>query len=411
MVPTDLCKAGFKAAAVLWLLSILAFFSPFHDSIAKGAALENAPDKPAFSEEQVNFTDGQVILEGTLFRPATGTDYPAVVILAGSDRSKRGPLRINLARQFAAHKIAALVYDSPGAGISMGRALIQTREDRVKEAISAVDYLRELRGIRSTSVGLFGGSEGAGVALLASAKTSQVAFVIAVSGALGVSILDVLRYSAEKKGYMLGLTYDEITKAITFKEISFVFFSGVELVEWPLIEARTSQWNNDMWTTLIELAKRRTDYLPREQKHTMLESLRQIINRFKRQRWFNVVDPGGTIQHFINLDSDRFFKLLEAGRYSRDWDRNVCDLSTIRCPVLAIWGEEDSFLPPQQSALRLRKALSESHHPDYEIKIFPEATHFLTKPGSAAGFIPGYIDTMTVWLNRHIGSDNSAAPY
>jgi len=269
-----------------------------------------------------------------------------------------------------------------------------------------VNYLRELPGIRSTSVGIFGGSEGADVALLASARAPEVAFVIAVSGAMGVSILDVLRHSAEMKGYEQGLTLDEITKAITFKEIAFVFLSGVEIVEWPLLEARVKQWEDKTWAALIGIAKQRRKTLSREQEQVLLGSFRQVIDHFENQEWFRSVDVGDAIQRIVNLDVDKFFALLEAGRYARDWDRGLCDVSKIRCPVLAIWGKEDSFLPSNQSAMRLKKALAESNHPDYEIEVFPNASHFLTVPGSATEFVPGYLDTMTRWLGSRVGLDN-----
>lgn len=317
---------------------------------------------------------------------------------------------MKIARHFAAHGVAALVYDSPGTGASTGNALLQTRDDRGTEALSAVDHLRGMPGIRSTSVGLFGGSEGADVALLASARDPEVAFVIAVSGAMGVSILDVLRYSAEKKGYEQGLTLEETTKAMTFKEIAFAFLSGVEIVEWSLIESRVKRWDDDTWATLIGIAKQRRERLTRPQKQALLNSLRQVVDQFKTQRWFATVELGNAIQRTVSLDVDTFFRLLEAGRYARDWDRSLCDVSRIRCPVLAIWGQEDSFLPPNQSAARLKKSLAESNHPDYEIKVFPKATHFLTVSGSTTDFIPGYLDTTTDWLGLHVGLDNSYEP-
>jgi len=92
-------------------------------------------------EEEIHFVNGQTILEGTLFWPDARSDCPAVIILAGSDRSRRGPLRMAIAKHFADHNVAALVYDSPGTGSSSGNALFQSHDDRVVEALSAVAYL------------------------------------------------------------------------------------------------------------------------------------------------------------------------------------------------------------------------------------------------------------------------------
>ncbi|MFH1755751.1 MAG: hypothetical protein ABIA59_08620, partial [Candidatus Latescibacterota bacterium] len=57
------------------------------DSTAGGATKSNG-----VREEEVRFSSGDTDLAGTLLWPASSGDCPAVVILAGSDRSKRGPL-------------------------------------------------------------------------------------------------------------------------------------------------------------------------------------------------------------------------------------------------------------------------------------------------------------------------------
>lgn len=362
-------------------------------------------------EEQVRFTSGSASLAGTLFWPAERAGCPAVVLLAGSDRSERGGLRTAIARHFAAHGVAAMVYDSPATGSSSGNALLQSIADRVAEALSAVAYLQQLQGIRSTAIGLFGGSKGANVALMACAEDPGVAFVIPVSGSLGVSILDILRYSAEKRGYEQGLTPDEIAQAMTFKEIAFVLLSGVEIVEWSLIESRVKQWEDAPWPTFIDIAKQHGKELTQKEKQALLDSFRKIVANFETQRWFAVVDVGNAVQRMLSLDTNTFFSLLESGRYSRDWERSLCFREVdIRCPVLAIWGEEDSFLPPHQSAARLKKYLMDSDHPDYEVIIFQDASHFLTLPGSRSDFVPGYLDTMVNWVSRRFGSNVRAQP-
>ena len=78
--------------------------------------------------------------------------------------------------------------------------------------------------------------------------------------------------------------------------------------------------------------------------------------------------------------------------------------------MLAIWGQEDSFLPPNQSAARLKKYLMDSNHADYEVIVFKNASHVLTVPGSREDFVPGYLDTMTNWLGRRFGSEVRAEP-
>jgi pimeloyl-ACP methyl ester carboxylesterase len=375
-------------------------------NVPGGAAAKLEPQ-----EQQVRFASGSDSLAGTLFWPGERTGCPAVVVLAGGDRSQRGPLRNAIAESFADRGIAALVYDSPGTGASSGNALLQSGADRVAEALSAVAYLEGLSGIRSTAVGLFGGSEGANIALLACAEGSGVAFAIPVSGSLGVSALDILRYSAEKRGYERGLTPDEIARAVTFKEIIFVLLSGADIVEWSLIAAKVNQWEDTAWPELVDLVRRHRKNLNPQQKMAFLDSFRRIVTHFETQRWFIVVDVGNAVERMLSLDTDTFFSLLESGRYSRDWERSLCfGQGDIRCPVLAIWGEEDSFLPPNQSAARLKKYLMDSGRPDYEVIVFPDASHYLTAEGSMTDFVPGYFDTMATWINRRFGSNARGGP-
>ncbi len=351
-------------------------------------------------EEEITFANGTTILKGTLFLPASKNKYPALVLLAGSDRSARGPLRIKIARHFAKHNIAALVYDSPGTGTSTGNALLQTHSDRVIEALAAVDFLRKTQGVQS--VGIFGGSEGADIALASAAQDPGIAFVIAVSASIGGSIFDIMTYSAEMKGYGQGLTIEEITKAITFKEIAFAFLSGLDIIEWPLIKYRVSRWQDDGWSDFIEITKQRRQKLTPAQKQALLTMLRQILDRFKVQRWYPMVDPGNRFQQVAHLNVDHFFMLLEKGPFARDWEWNLqTEIHKVRCPILALWGENDSFLPPRRSAMMLKKYLTGANHPAFEIKIFKDASHFLTLPGTGEGFIPGYLEKMVDWINRN----------
>ena len=389
-----------KLVILTWLL-LFSLISSCRGDVGQDGNDRGTTKATLGPEEEVRFTSGSTSLAGTLFWPAERIDCPAVVVLAGSDRSRRGELRTAIARHFAAHGVAAMVYDSPGTGSSSGNALLQSSADRVAEALSAVAYVRSLPGIRSTAVGLFGGSEGANVALLACAGNNGVAFVIPVSSSLGVSILDILRYSAEKKGYEQGLTPEEIAQATTFKEIAFVLLSGVAIVEWPLVESRVKQWDDPSWPAFIDLAKQRGRELTQIEKQAFVDSFRTIVAHFVIQRWFAVVDEGNAVQRMLALDTNTFFGLLESGRYSRDWERNLCfGDADIRIPVLAIWGEQDTFLPPHQSAERLKKYLKDSSHSDYEVIVFKDASHFLTLPGSRSDFVPGYLDTLVNWVRQ-----------
>lgn len=397
--------AAGKVAVCAAALTALALAMPLPGFLSPAHAVSDGATTPPQREEPVRFSHVQHTLEGTLFWPSGDADFPAVVILAGSDRSRRGPLRMRIAKHFAAHDVAALVYDSPGTGASGGASLTQTRQERAVEALAAVDFLRGMPGIRASAVGLLGGSEGADVALIGAAQDPDLAFVIAVSGAMGVPIIDVLDYSAEKRGRDMGLDTDAINKAKTFKEIAYVFLSGTDILDWPAVESRVKGWNDGTWRTFIDITRQRKNHLADAKKRDVHVAFMQIINRFKREPWFGAVDVGNAVQQLAALDVNGFFALLESGRYAGDADRGLGDVGNIRCPVLAIWGEDDAFLPPKEAAAKLGDALALTHHGDYEIKLFPHASHVLTVPGSTSEFVPDYLETMTHWLSLRVGAE------
>jgi hypothetical protein len=76
----------------------------------------------------------------------------------------------------------------------------------------------------------------------------------------------------------------------------------------------------------------------------------------------------------------------------------------LRQPVLALWGEQDEVVPPQQSAILIEQVLREADHPDYTIRLFPEGDHGLgTKVTTPEGrsewqSVPGFMEMVVEWV-------------
>lgn len=390
------------AGVMVLLLSLGSVFRPLQ-ARAPETNGAGAAGTTSITTEEIQFTDGAAVLAGTLYLPQGEPARPALVVITGSDRSARTPLRKAIGREFANRGIAALVYDSPGTGSSSGNAMMQSRQDRAAEALAAVYYLRGRNDIAAGSVGLYGVSEGADVILIAAAQDPQLAFAIPVSASVGGSLFEMMSYSAEKKGYEQGLTPEEIAQATTFKEAITALFTGREIVEWSLIEARTSRWDPALWPPLIDAARLSRQTSSREQREAQLDTLRTIIARAKSNTWFGVIDPDDRLSRLVRMPADAFFAFLETSSIFDDWERAFCfDANNIRCPILAIWGSEDSFLPPHRSAERMKKFLAASASPDVSVIMFDGANHTLTISDQRTEFVPGYFDSMSHWIYQHV---------
>lgn len=83
-----------------------------------------------------------------------------------------------------------------------------------------------------------------------------------------------------------------------------------------------------------------------------------------------------------------------------------------RGAVLFVMGGCDTLVPPQRSADRMRAILTDVHHPDFTIRVFPLGHHSLflgesCKPSEFAGmqdirrFVPGYWQLLLSWIRQH----------
>lgn len=211
--------------------------------------------------KEVTFTNKKDVLAGTLYLPRE-EPCPGVVLITGSNRGPRGPLLSRIAQHFARQGVAVLHYDSPGTGKSTGNTMLQTREDRADEAISGVRFLRTQRPIDPDHVGLFGGSEGASIVLLAAAMHPQeISFVIPTSGGVGVgggSIFEQMYHTSECFAVENNLTLDQMQKIVTFEQLTYVFLTGLNLLEWELVETRIQRWPDEPWVDYVKISKMRT---------------------------------------------------------------------------------------------------------------------------------------------------------
>ena len=398
------------------LLLIIAFLTvlPIHEKnvIANSETTSLEP-----TIEEVTFTNKEDVLASTLYLPREKS-CPAVILITGSNRGPRGPLLARIAEYFVQHGVAVLHYDSPGTGKSTGNTILQSRDDRAHEAISAIRFLRTKQSIDPNHVGLWGGSEGASIVLLAAATyPEEVSFVIPVSGGVGVgggSIFENMNHAAECFAVDNNLTIDEMHKIVTFEQLTYVFLTRLNLLEWHLVERRAERWPDEPWEEYIEICQMQTRFgsLTAEDKEKTVKSFRYVMGTFIEAKWSKLMPfQKMQLEQLMNMDIGNFFAFLEMLRFARgrDWDWDLRrKTEKVKCPVLAILGQDDRMVPPNLIATRLRQYLLEANNQDYEVIVIPGANHYLTKTGSRLNgeFTPGYLDKMTSWI--HACSTNTS---
>jgi len=356
-----------------------------------------------FIHQEISFYCGKDLLRGTLFRPSKGLEIGAVVILGGSERSARNPYKKLIAENFVRNGLAALIYDSPGTGQSEGNALIQTKADRVMETIAAMRFLRSQKGIHPKKVGVWGLSEGGSIALLAAAKVRETAFCVAVSSALGISPLEISRYRIEVSGLQSGFAPEDIQRALVLEEILYEMFSGANMVEWRLLSMKVRGWMDEPLISLINLTHKISLVQTESEQHRIQAGLKKILKPWLKTGWFKLAVPDpGKFEMLLNLDTHRFFTFLRTGPWAQgDWNyqlRVLSDLDALNCPVLAIWGELDRYLPPHRCSATLKHLFSKN--PSLlTIEIIPETSHILTLKGRN-DIVPVYFSLLTDWLRK-----------
>lgn len=133
--------------------------------------------------------DGHITFGATLSGPGANTDTKnAIVIISGGgmqdrDGNMAGHLWFKvLADYFNQKGITVLRMDDRGVGKTTGEYDAATTADFADDALSAVAYLKSRKDLGLKKIGLVGHSEGGAACAIAASKSSDVSFLISLSG-------------------------------------------------------------------------------------------------------------------------------------------------------------------------------------------------------------------------------------
>jgi hypothetical protein len=289
------------------------------------------PVKPyRYREEEVQYQNpaAGISLAATLTIPPGKGPFPAVVLVTGSGPQDRDETIMGhrpflvLADHLTRQGIVVLRADDRGVGKSTGNFLTATTVDFAGDAEAGVTYLKTRSEIDFHKIGLVGHSEGGMIAPIVAARDSDVAFIVMMAG-IGIPGDELLVQQVLSIAEASGKTADEAKRAAAQQR------EVIELIKQEKDDAALEK----------KLREKLAGQLPEVQLGAAIQQL--------RSPWF---------RYFVAYDP-------------------VPTLKQVRCPVLAINGEKDLQVPPEQNLTSIRKALEEGGNKHVEVDELPGLNH------------------------------------
>jgi uncharacterized protein len=319
------------------------------------------PVKPyPYHEEEVAYDNkaAGIQLGATLTIPQGKGPFPVVVLITGSGQQDRDESLLGhrpflvLADHLTRKGIAVLRADDRGIGKSGGNFAAATTADFATDAEAGMAYLKTRPEVNSHKLGLIGHSEGGIIAPMVAARNPDVAFVVMLAGD-GVPGDELLPQQVAAILEASGKTHEEAEKSAA--------------------EERQ----------LLAVLKHESDDAVVEKKLRELAAGKipdaQLAGQVKQLRspWF---------------------------RYFLEYDPSTA-LRKVQCPVLAIIGEKDRQVPPDQNLPAIRKALGAGGNQHFVVDELPGLNHlFQTAKTGSPGEYSEIEETMSPLALEKISS-------
>lgn len=325
---------------------------------------EPKPPFPYRSEDlSVANAQGGAVLAGTLTRPDGPGPFPAVVLITGSGAQNRDeelmghkPFLV-LADSLTRQGVAVFRYDDRGVGRSTGDSAAATSEDFAADAWAVWQHLRSRPDIDRKRVGLLGHSEGGLIAPMLAAAHPEVAFVVMLAGP-GVTGEQIMLAQGAA-----------ILKANGAPEAAIAANTALQKQIFAVLREETSA---------ARIAERLAA-IPVGSKEASAALVKQSSSPWLR--YFALYDPAPA-------------------------------LAKVRCPVLAIGGELDLQVLPDQNLPAIEAALKRGGNADVTMVRLPGLNHLFqtARTGAPAEYAqieetmaPAALDTITAWIRKRTG--------
>jgi pimeloyl-ACP methyl ester carboxylesterase len=318
------------------------------------------PNEPfPYVSEDVEYRNDAagVTFAGTLTLPREGGPFTAAILISGSGPQDRDEFILGhrpflvLADHLTRNGIAVLRVDDRGVGGSTGDIATATTEDFAGDVLSGVEYLKGRPEIDPARVGLIGHSEGGIIAPMVAAPSGDVAFIVLLA-APGMVGEDLLYLQARRIAEAGGVDADVVEENRAIQaEIFSILKEDIDDAE--------------MQAKLTTVFREAYEALPEEQRGA--------------------------------LDPDEYFRMKVAS-VQNPWFRFFLTydplpaLRQVRCPVLAITGENDLQAPPDPNLALIGEALNEAGNECVTIMELPGLNHLFQTSETGAPSEYGQIE-------------------
>jgi uncharacterized protein len=309
--------------------------------------------------EQIHFSSHGATLSGSLYIPAGKAPHPAVVLFHGSGPQRRDE---PTAGWFAEHGVAALTYDKRGVGESTGDFRKVPFMELADDGLAAIQLLKSRRDVDAKQIGVWGLSQGGWLGPLAASRSSDITWVIAVSGpAVSPGEQMIVYYANELRRQ--GVPENQVAEASATRRAIWNYMAtgkDYDSTKIAFDSARSKPWYSQVATQQDRLF----DPIPTPADFSG--------PGYQHGNWFT---------REMNYDP-------------------VPALEALKVPTLFLFGDQDQLIPVQTSVDIIRRVQSEPGHHDFTIQVFPGLDHAMfTADGNLS---PDYLQAMQSWLSSHI---------
>jgi len=344
---------------------------------------EQDPVKPyPYNEEEVSYENEEagVKLEGTLTTPNSEGPFPAVILISGSGQQNRDeeilghrPFLV-LSDYLTRRGIAVLRVDDRGVGGSTGNFSQATTEDFAGDVLAGIEYLKSRGEIDPARIGLIGHSEGGLIAPIVAVESPDVAFIVMMAGP-GITGEEILYLQSDLISRAEGADNETIARnAVLMKSI----YSVVKEEQNDTLAAEKLQkLIMDEVENMSEEEKKSSGYSEEALEAQVNAQVQNLISPW--MRFFLTYDPAPT-------------------------------LMKVKCPVLAINGEKDLQVPPEENLQAIEKALKAGGNRDYTVKELSGLNHLFqtAETGSPSEYArnnetisPAALELIGDWVSEH----------